>query len=69
MGWFNQEKMSLRTRLRLCWTVLVKGTYDPKNYKTRHAQKQWNTCEQRRKDLEVSCRPRTDCADSEYMDQ
>jgi hypothetical protein len=61
--------MSLWTRARACWEILIKGEYTPDDYRSRHAQKQWNICEQRRRDLEVSTRPRSDCPESEYMDQ
>jgi len=65
----DPEKMGLWTRLRLCWTVFFSGKYDPEVYRTRHAQKQWNVCEQRRRDLEATHRPREDCPESEFGNQ
>ena len=71
MRWFNKDKMSFWTRVKLCWYVFTKGSLPAKlkEYRSRHAQKQWNICEQRRIDMEVASRPRTDCPESEYMNQ
>ena len=62
----NEDKMSLWTRARLCWAVLTEGEFNPRNYRSRRAQKQWEICEQRRKDMEVESRPSTDCPESEW---
>jgi hypothetical protein len=69
MAQLNKDKLSLWTRLRLCWDMLTRGKYDPRDYKTVHEQEQWNICEQRRRDMEVASRPRTDCPESEFGDQ
>ena len=55
----NKDKLSWLTRLSLCWDVLIRGRYDTRDYKTIHQQEQWDICEQRRKELESSVRPRT----------
>jgi hypothetical protein len=57
---FNKEKMSLRTRLRLCWDVFTRGKYDPRDYRTIREEEAWARCEQMRKELAASTRPRTD---------
>ena len=66
---FDKKKMSLWTRLRLCWDVCTRGKYDPRDYKTIHEQEQWDICEQRRKELAKGHRPRTKFKESEYGDQ
>ena len=67
---FDPNKMSWITRLRLCWTVLTKGVYNTKMYRTRHAQQQWDACRQRDIELQKGCRPRTSFKTrSEFMDQ
>ena len=66
---FDKEKMSFWTRVRLCWAALVTGEYDPKNYLSRHAVKQLKICQQREKELQAACRPRTSAPQSEYMNQ
>ena len=66
---FNEDKMSLWTRVRCCWAIVTKGSVNLEPYRSRRAQKAWDICEQRRKDLEVNSRPRTDCPDSEFGDQ
>lgn len=65
----NGNKLGWITRIKLCWRVLTRGTYDPDKYRTRHAQKQWRTCEQRRRDLDATIRPKRDCPESEFGDQ
>ena len=40
----NSDKLGWWTRIRLCWTVLTKGEYDPTQYRTRLAQEQWDIC-------------------------
>ena len=66
----KKDKLSWRTRARLCWQILIKGSYDPKDYKTIHEEEQWEICEQRRKELAGSTRQRTEFGcDSEYMEQ
>jgi hypothetical protein len=59
---FNKDKLSFLTRIKLCWEVLTRGEYDPRNYRTRHLEKQWQICEKRRKELEACTRPRTEYA-------
>ena len=54
----DKHKLSVRTRLRLCWDILTRGKYDPRDYKTVHEQEQWDICEKRRKELIASTRPR-----------
>ena len=56
----QKDKLNWRTRLRLCWVVLTKGEYDPEDYKTKKQEAQWQICEQRRKELEATIRPRTE---------
>jgi hypothetical protein len=55
----NKDKLSWLNRLRLCWEVFTRGKYDPRDYRTIRAQEQWEICEQRRKELAASTRPRT----------
>ena len=66
---FDPNKMSWITRLRLCWTVLTKGAYNTKMYRTRHAQRQWDMCRQRDKELQRTCRPRSGFPQTEWWDQ
>ena len=64
------DKLSWRTRAKLCWSVLTKGKYDPRDYKTIRQQEQWDICEQRRRDLEGGHRPREPFPyDDDYMEQ
>ena len=66
----DKHNFSWKTRLRLCWDVLTKGKYDSRDYRTIHQQEQWELCEQRRKELIASTRPRSEFnCDSEYMEQ
>jgi len=65
-----EDKLGWITRLKLCWSVLVKGTFIPEDYKTRHYQRQWDICRQRDKEMQEACRKRTRyTSDSEYMEQ
>ena len=57
---FDREKLSWGTRIKLCWQVLVRGTYDPKLYRTRHMQEQWVKCRARDKEMNKCTRPRTE---------
>ena len=54
------DRLGWITRLKLCWSVLIKGTYDPKEYRTREAQKQWDLCRRRDKEMASTIRPRTE---------
>ena len=65
----RRDKLGWSTRLKLCWAVLSKGVYDPKKYKTIHDQQQQEVCDQRRRELDATKRPRTDGPESEYGDQ
>lgn len=62
----NSDKLGWWTRIRLCWTVLTKGEYDPTQYRTRLAQEQWDICRQRDKEMNACARPRTEVSPSEY---
>jgi hypothetical protein len=53
------NKLSWKTRLKLCWTVLSQGEYAPEDYRTINEQNQWEICEQMRKDLQKCVQPRT----------
>jgi hypothetical protein len=67
---FDKEKLSLRTRLRLCWDVFTRGKYDPRDYKTIQQEEAWARCEKMRKDLASATRPRVDTdVDREWMEQ
>ena len=55
----NKHKLSWLNRIKLCWNALLKGKVRPEDCKTIHEEEQWETCEQRRKHLEKSTRPRT----------
>jgi hypothetical protein len=59
MIFFDKNKMSFWTRIKLCFRVLVRGNYNPEDYKTRGAQRQWIICENRRRELEKTVRPAT----------
>ena len=64
------DKLGWITRLKLCWVVLTKGTYNPAEYRTKHAQKQWDICRERDRDMNAAVRPRVDdCPESEFGDQ
>ena len=67
----DKDKLSWGTRLKLCWTVLTKGKYNPALYRTRHYEEQWQICQQRLKEMQATCRPRTDftCRDPNDMEQ
>ena len=54
----DKNRLSWATKLRLCWDVLTKGQYDPRDYKTINEQEAWDRCEQMRKELESTHRPR-----------
>ena len=56
---WEKDKLSWLTRLRLCWEVFTRGQYDPRDYRTRHQEQQWQICEERRKEMEKCTRPRT----------
>jgi hypothetical protein len=59
MNLFDKNKMSFWTRIKLCWKALMHGTYEPAEYRTRDAQKQWEICERRRRDLGKTIRRAT----------
>jgi hypothetical protein len=63
------DKLSWKTRLRLCWDVATRGKYDPRDYKTIHQEEQWAICEQRRKELAATCRPRQPFPYKDPMDE
>lgn len=64
------SKLDWSTRLRLCWDVLTKGRYDPRDYRTTKQEEQWIICEKRRKELDAANRPREPFPyDDEYMEQ
>ncbi len=65
-----KDTYSWLTRIRLCWTVLTTGRHNPKDYKTRDEEKQWQICRQRDRELASAIRPRTDThIDDRYMEQ
>ena len=66
---FDTDKLSYATRIKLCWEVLTRGKYDPRNYKTRHQEEQWQNCEKRREEMESYTRPRTEKIDSDWLGQ
>jgi len=55
----RNDKFSWLTRLKFCWTLLTRGTYNPKDYKTIHEQKEWDACRKRDKEMNKCVRPRT----------
>ena len=66
----RDDKLSWKTRMRLCWEVFTRGKYDPRDYRTIQEQGQWERCEQMRKDLASSCRPRVPFSDrNDTMEQ
>ena len=65
----TNDKLSWKTRLRLFWDVATTGTYDHRDYKTIHEEEQWELCEQRRKELESTCRPRRAYTYNDPMDE
>ena len=40
--------------------MLITGTYDHNNYRTIHAQQQWDICRLRDKEMNACIRPRTE---------
>tara|TARA_Y100000310_G_C20486042_1_gene716902 strand:- start:706 stop:909 length:204 start_codon:yes stop_codon:yes gene_type:complete len=56
----DKNKLSFTNRIKLCWNVLIKGKYNPKDYKTTQEQEQWEICEKRRKEMQAHSRSRTD---------
>ena len=65
----DKHKLSWWTRIKLCWAVLTKGKYDHTQYRTRHMQKQWDTCRQRDIEMAATCRPRTHTSNWEDADR
>ena len=55
----HNNKLSWRNRIKLCWSVLTTGTYNPKDYKTIHEEEQWAICRQRDEEMNACIRPRT----------
>ena len=62
----NEDKLAWITRLSLCWTVLTKGKYNPKDYKTKHEEKQFRICQKRLKEMQACVRPRTEVGHRYY---
>ncbi len=54
----DKDKLSWISRLKLCWEVFTRGKYDSRDYKTIREEERWERCEQMRKDLASTCRPR-----------
>ena len=67
-GW---DKLSWITRIKLCWTVLTTGKYNPKEYKTKHEDEQWQICQKRLKEMQATIRPRSEftCTDPNDIEQ
>jgi len=65
----NKNRLSFSTRMKLCWDVLTRGKYDTRDYKTILEQEQWEICEKRRKEMDVSCRPREPFPYADPMDE
>ena len=61
------NKLSWKTRLKLCWAVLSRGEYTPEDYKTINEQDRWEICEQRRKELQKCVQPRTVWKDQQTL--
>ena len=56
----DKHRFSWKTKLRLCWDVMTRGRYDPRDYKTIHEEEQWEICEKRRDEMDACKRPRTE---------
>ena len=57
---FDKNKLGWWTRIKLCWSVLTTGAYNPKDYRTRDAQKQWDICQKRQAEMDACIQPRTE---------
>ena len=55
----DKDKLSWITRFKLCYQVLLYGLFDPTQYRTRYAQKQWEICQKRQREMDACVRPRT----------
>ena len=55
----NKRHLSWSNRLKLCWEVLTRGKYDPRDYKTILEEEVHERCEKMRSDLRKGERQRT----------
>lgn len=56
----GKDKLSWVNRLKLCYFILLKGTYkNMPQYRTEHEQEQWDICRKRDAELRATIRPRS----------
>ena len=57
--------MSWKTRLKAVWDILVHGNLINAPYRTKHAEKQFELCQQRQREMDACIRPRTETYEHE----